>query len=185
MYRLFVAVDPPGSVRSTLGRLCYGLPGAKWFHEDQMHITIRFIGEVDGAALRDAHEALAEIRAEPFSLTVKGVGFFPPRKTPDTLWAGIEESAGLRHLRRKIESALTRAGLGSKNRKFAPHIGLARLKETPSARLARFLAENALLKLEPFPINEFYLYSSFLSSERALHQIEAAYPLNGKRSEET
>lgn len=181
MYRLFVAIDPPEEIRQQLSRICFGLPGAKWSDDDQLHITLRFIGEVDGAVFADAYEALAEVSAEPFEVTVKGVGFFPPRQDPKILWAGVEKNDRLKHLRNKIESALVRAGLQSEKRKFTGHITLARLKDTPPAKVATYLREYALFRLDPFPVNEFCLYSSFLSSERALHQVEATFPLAGKQ----
>lgn len=182
MYRLFVAIDPPEETVRRLGELCLGLPGARWNDPDQIHLTLRFIGEVDGGVFRDIQEALAGVAAEPFDVIPRGVGFFPPRKNPESLWVGIENPDPLVHLRNNIESALVRAGIKSESRRFFPHIALARLKNTPPARVARFLAGNALFKLPAFPVTEFCLYSSFLSSERALHQIEEVYPLTTKRS---
>jgi 2'-5' RNA ligase len=184
MYRLFVAIDPPDSTKSALTEMAYGLPGAKWLIPEQMHIVLKFIGEVDGAVFRDAAEALATIRMEPFELTIKGVGYFPPRGGPQMLWAGIEDGERLKQLRNKVESTLVRAGLEPEKRKFAPHIGLAKIRETPPGRLATYLGQNALFRLPPFEVREFCLFSSFLSSERAIHQIEATYPLgNGPEME--
>ena len=182
MYRLFVAIDLPDSVKEPLLDMCYGLRGAKWIDDSRMHLTLRFIGEVDGGVFRDVEEALATIEIEPFELTVKGVGYFPPRGKPETLWAGVEKNDHLSALRNKVESVLTRAGLPNEGRKFVPHIQLARLKDTPEEHLARFLQEYALLRLPTFTVQEFHLYSSFLSSEKALHQVEASFQLVGKRS---
>jgi RNA 2',3'-cyclic 3'-phosphodiesterase len=177
MYRLFVAIDPPDSTKQALAEISYGLPGAKWLDPEQMHIILKFIGEVDGAVFRDAMEALATIHMDPFELTIKGLGFFPPRGEPKLLWAGIENDDRLKQLRNKVESTLVRAGMENEKRKFAPHIGLAKIKETPPGRLATYLGQNALFRLPPFQVTEFCLFSSFLASERAIHQIEAAYPL--------
>lgn len=183
MYRLFVAIDPPDKVKQRLIEICFGLPGAKWVDAEQMHITLKFIGEVDGAVLRDAREALESIAFEPFEVTVKGVGFFPPRGQPQLIWAGLAGNDRLVQLRLKVESTLVRAGLKPEKRKFAPHIRLANVKETPPGRLVSYLSQYALLELPPFVVNEYNLYSSFLSSHRAIHQVEAAYPLTGKRKE--
>jgi len=166
MYRLFVAIDLPDLVNRRLLDICYGLPGAKWIDETRMHLTLRFIGEVDGAVFHDTQEVLAAVKVEAFELTLKGVGFFPPRGTPETLWVGVEKNDLLSRLRNRVESALKRVGLPGEGRKYTPHVALARLKGTPSERVARFLAEHSLLKLGPFPVAEFCLYSSFLSSER-------------------
>jgi 2'-5' RNA ligase len=185
MYRLFVAIDPPEETIQRLREICLGLPGAKWNEADQIHLTLRFIGEVDGGVLRDIQEALAAVSAEPFEVTPKGVGFFPPRKNPESLWVGIENPEPLIHLRNNIESALVRAGVKNESRRFYPHIALARLKNTPPSRVARFLSGNSLFRLPAFPVTEFCLYSSFLSSERALHQVESVYPLTRKRSKKS
>jgi len=182
MYRLFVAVDLPDLVSRALSGLCFGLPGAKWIDESRMHVTLRFIGEVDGAVFRDIEEALETVRAEPFDLSLKGVGYFPPRRDPEILWVGVEKNSALVHLRNKIESALVRAGLEPENRKFTPHVVLARLKGTPAGRVARFMAENGLFRIDPFPVSEFCLYSSFLASEGAVHTLEASYELQAKGS---
>ncbi|RKX24840.1 MAG: RNA 2',3'-cyclic phosphodiesterase [Candidatus Zixiibacteriota bacterium] len=183
MYRLFVAIDLPDLVTRRLIDICYGLPGAKWVDETRLHITLKFIGEVDGAVFQDAQEALATVQVKGFDLTLKGIGFFPLRRTPETLWVGVEKSDLLSRLRNRVESALKQVGLPSEGRKFTPHVALARLKGTPPERVARFLAEHSLLKLGPFPVTEFCLYSSFLSSERALHQVEASYNLTDRRSD--
>jgi 2'-5' RNA ligase len=183
MYRLFIAIDPPEEVKDQLTEICFGLPGAKWVEPEQMHITLKFIGEVDGAVLREAREALATIPVNPFEVTVKGVGFFPPRGDPQMLWAGINGNDRLVQLRNKIETTLERAGIGREKRKFAPHIGLANVKHTPSPKIAGYLTEYALFQLPPFEVAEFCLYSSHLGSERAIHTVEEVYPLARNVSE--
>jgi len=177
MYRLFVAIDLPDPVKQALTEVSYGLPGAKWLDQSQIHIVLKFIGEVDGAVFRDARDALATIRMEPFEITLKGMGYFPPRGDPQVLWAGIDNGEKLKQLRNKVESTLVRAGIEPEKRKFAPHVGLAKIRETPPGRLATYLGENALFRLPPFDVIEFCLFSSFLSSEMAIHQVEAVYPL--------
>jgi 2'-5' RNA ligase len=183
MYRLFVAIDLPENIRDRLLSLCYGLQGARWLDGSRLHLTLRFIGEVDGGRFRDVQDALATVATPPFELTVKGVGFFPPRNRPESLWAGIDKSDALTHLQKRVESVLTRAGLPVERRKFMPHIQLAKVKDCTPADIAGFLRDCALLRLGPFEVIEFCLYSSFLSSEKALHEIEAVYPLIGHPKE--
>ena len=177
MYRLFVAIDLPPDVAAQLQGLCCGVPGARWVQPEQMHLTLRFIGEVDGGIFQDIKEGLAGIKAAPFSLQVKGLGFFPPRKTPRVLWAGIFPVEEVSTLRNRIENRLVGMGLEPEGRKYSPHITLARLHDTPLARLGRFLAGNNLFATEPFLVSEFHLYSSELTSKGAFHVIEASYPL--------
>ena len=177
MYRLFVAVDPPPDIVARLQGLCYGVSGARWVEPEQMHLTLRFIGEVDGGAFRDIKEGLAEVKAGSFPLQVKGLGFFPPRKIPRVLWAGIAPVEQVSGLRNRIENVLVSLGLAPEGRKYSPHITLARLHDTPVARLGRFLAGNSLFAAPEFSVSEFHLYSSELTVKGALHTIEASYPL--------
>ena len=150
-----------------------------------MHLTLRFIGEVDGGVFQDIKEGLADIKTESFALRVKGLGFFPPRKTPRVLWAGIEPEAEVSGLRRRIDNILLGLGLEPEGRKYSPHITLARLQDTPLARLGRFLAGNGLFATEPFPVSEFHLYSSALTAKGAFHMIEASYSLGSQKTQKT
>ena len=179
MPRLFVAIDPPLGIRERLAGLCCGLPGARWVEPEQLHLTLRFIGDVDGSMLRPVQEALAEVSAEAFSLQLEGIGFFPPRGNPRVVWVGIRKNEQLLRLHNRIESVLVRAGLEPEDRKYSPHITLARLKNTPATRIGAYLAQHGLFRTEEFPVKEFLLYSSVLNSRGARHSIEEGYPLDG------
>ncbi len=181
MYRLFVALELPETITQELVSISYGVPGARWLEPEQMHLTLRFIGEVDGGVFRDVAAALMEIEEPAFDLTLRGVGFFPPRNHPHDLWVGVEKNDALVHLRNKIESRLVRAGLTPESRKFVPHVVIARLKETKLNKLADFLARNSLLHLQPFTISGFNLYSSHLGSRGASYEIEQEYQLTARR----
>jgi RNA 2',3'-cyclic 3'-phosphodiesterase len=175
--RLFIALDLPEPVQEELRQICCGLPGARWTPLEQLHLTLRFIGETDGGMFRTISHALAEIRCPAFALQLRGIGFFPPRKTPHTLWVGVEKSDDLLQLHRKMESALTAVGLETEQRKFAPHVTLARLRNTPADRIGGFLAQHSLLSPPPFQVSAFRLYSSVLSRSGAKHYAEAEYLL--------
>jgi 2'-5' RNA ligase len=179
MPRLFVAIDPPLGIRERLGALCTGLPGARWVEPEQLHLTLRFIGDVDGSELTSVREALAEVRAEALSMQLEGIGFFPPRGNPRVVWVGIRKNEHLLRLHNRIESVLVRAGLAPEDRKYSPHITLARLKNTPASRIGAYLAQYGLFSTEEFQANEFLLYSSVLNSKGARHYIEEGYPLDG------
>jgi RNA 2',3'-cyclic 3'-phosphodiesterase len=182
--RLFVSIEPPEDVREDLLAICYGLPGARWVDSEQFHLTLRFIGEVDGAVFREIDEALAQIDTASFDLTVQGVGHFPPRGVPQVLWAGIERSEALLHLRRKIEVAIVQTGLEPDHRKYSPHITLARLQGTHPNKVGEFLARHNLLRTRTFPIDEFHLFSSKLTPKHAIHTCEASYSLRKLRGAE-
>ncbi|MBY0273704.1 RNA 2',3'-cyclic phosphodiesterase [Candidatus Binatia bacterium] len=182
MYRLFVSIELPDDVKQALARLSGDVPGARWLEADEMHLTVRFIGEVDGLVYEDVLSALDDVCVAPFELTVRGVGHFPPRGEPKILWAGLERSDALLVLHDRVESALVRAGVEGEHRKFAPHVTLARLKGTPSRAVGSFLAMNGLFRAAPFVVREFHLYSSSLGAKRAVHRCEASYALDGGKA---
>lgn len=178
MPRLFIAVDLPETNKKKLEAMFFGIPGARWVALDQLHLTVRFIGDVDGALFHDIKSALEEISIPPFDLQLNGVGHFPPRGAPRVIWVGLEKSEPLQLLRKKIDTALLKIGLEPERRKFSPHITLARLKNTPIQKVADFLSSNGLFRQEPFQINDFKLYSSTLTPKGAIHRVEKIYSLH-------
>ena len=164
MIRLFVALALPPAIIDALGGLAEGVPGARWLRDDQMHLTLRFIGEVE---------------ADAFEMAVAGVGHFPPRGPPKLLWAGVRPNPALNLLQSRIESALGRAGLKPEGRNFSAHVTLARLNGAPVERVQAYLARHALFAAPPFMVEAFHLYSSRLSRDGSLYTIEASYPLRG------
>ena len=174
--RLFVALSLPDVVRNSLLALQGGVPGARWQTREQLHLTLRFIGEVDGREMAAIDDALAAISAPAFALELKGVGSFGGR-TPRDLWAGARSNDALNHLQRKIESALQRIGLPAETRKYTPHVTLARLKGSQNGRVADFLTHHALYASGEFPVEGFILYSSKTTSDGSIYRAEKAYPL--------
>ena len=177
MYRLFVALDLPEVVKTELSFMSFGMRGARWMDDDQLHLTLRFIGEVDGLQFREISEALAEVQPDPFFYRLSGVGHFPPRGVPKILWIGVEAEDGLVQLRLRVDAVLRRLGLVLERRKFSPHITLARLKNTPRNRVANFIAANNLYKSRDIRVEEFTLYSSVLTTRGAIHTKEYSYVL--------
>jgi 2'-5' RNA ligase len=176
--RLFVALALPEPVADALLSLENGVPGARWQTREQLHLTLRFIGEVDGARLADIADALSQVAAPPFTLTLKGVGCFGGDR-PRALWTGAAEAEPLCRLNRKIESVLQRLGLAPDARKFSPHVTLARLKGTPRGAATDFLADRALFAAPPFPVTSFALYSSLTAPAGSRYTVERKYPLCG------
>lgn len=173
--RLFVALDLPESITARIESLCSGLPSARWITPEQLHLTLCFIGEVDGAAFHDIREELSGVILEPFFMRLDGLGFFPPRGTPRVVWVGVEKNEQLQLLHQKIYTCLTRAGVKLEKRKFAPHITISRLKNTPATKVARYLEQYGLFCTEPFEVDNFRLYSSVLARQGAIHTIEQEY----------
>lgn len=177
MIRLFVGLALPEAVRTRLAGICAGLPGVRWIEPENLHVTVRFVGEVDEGIADDIHDALSQVRAPRFSLEFSGMGTFGAGRRPHTLWAGILREPALMHLHDKVESALVRSGLPPEPRKFTPHVTLARLKEPPGPRLPDFLAQNGHLRLGSVAVDRFELFSSHLGRNGASYTIEASYPL--------
>jgi 2'-5' RNA ligase len=178
MHRLFIAVDFPDEVNDALANICFGIPGAKWVPKDQIHLTLRFIGDADDAMLSDITEILEDVNSSGFSLTLKGVGYFPPRRKPNVLWVGIEPSEQLAELKDSIENLLEELELVGEKRKYHAHVTLARLRhEAPLDKITGFLSAHGLFKIESIPVTEFHLYSSELTPDGAVHSKEASFPL--------
>lgn len=178
MIRLFVALRLDSATRALLSSLGTSIPGARMVPEDQIHLTLRFIGAVDGSVFLDIKESLAEVRSTPIILSVKGVGHFPPRGKPRVIWAGIAPAGDVIILRNRVNSALLQCGIEPEQRKFHPHITLARLNNSPAGKIAHFLAGNSLLESPEFTIDTLTLFSSNLTPKGALHSVETEYPFD-------
>ena len=178
MFRLFVAIDLPELVKEKIaGIVTWELTGARRVPIEQLHLTLRFIGDVDAEMFRNIKDALNGNLAAPFPIALKEVGHFPPGKHPRVLWIGVDESEPLRELQKKVELALVGVGVEAEKRGFSPHITIARLKETPPAKVALLEEGNRLFSAGPFTVEEFLLYSSTLTREGAIHTKEAVYRL--------
>ena len=177
MPRLFVAIDLPAPQRQDLETISIGLPkDTRWTLPEQLHLTLRFIGEVDDRLFLLIRKALADISFKPFILLINGLGCFPSRRQPKILWAGLEENPDLAQLQRRIEDRLVQLGLVPEERRFHPHLTLARLPPRFSPEiLDAYLAEMRPAKFAPFRVDRYHLYSSALSSHGALHRIEETY----------
>ena len=177
MIRLFIAVDIPDDIRILICNMGGTIPGARAVPTDQLHLTLKFLGDTDPGLLPDIRESLATIACAPFTMCLKGVGHFPPRGTPRVLWAGIEPAGEVIALRNQVEKTLAAIGIARDSRKFSAHVTLARLKDSPLNRVTRFLAGNSLFETPGFTVNEFHLYSSSLSTRGAVHTVQGTFSL--------
>lgn len=177
MVRLFVALPLPAAIRARLELLMGGVPGARWVPPENLHITLRFIGEVDGGTAEDVAASLNAIAAPRFDLSLAGVDVFGRGDATRKIWTGVERAPALGHLRDKVESAVVRCGLPAESRKFTPHVSLARLRDAVGSRLGAFVQSNQLFRAGPFEIDRFVLFSSWLGHGHAVYRPEAEYML--------
>jgi len=177
MPRLFVAVDLPDGIKAAVAALCHGLPGVRWLKPDHLHLTIRFIGEIDEMVFAAIRHGLTGEGLEAFACHLEGVGCFPPKGRPKVLWTGVHAEAGLIKLQAKVESDLQRIGLPPEEKKFVPHITLARPKDLKQAELANYMNTHNQFQTSPFSVQNFHLYSSVLTAKGAIHTLEHSYLL--------
>lgn len=176
MHRLFVAIRPPVPIRDQLLDLMEGVDDARWQDEEQLHLTLRFIGEVDRHCANEAAAALESVRFPAFEITLNGLGSFDRRGRSSTLWAGVTPHEPLKALHRKIDQALQQAGIEPDRRAYLPHITLARLGRTSGS--VRTLVETfGGMTSPPFRIDHFRLYESDLSPKGAIYTTVERYGL--------
>lgn len=176
--RLFVALTVPESIRWQLRLLCGGIPGTRWVPPENFHITLRFLGELDGRDMDYVDAALAGIRVPSFSLRLAGVGHFGSGSKIRAIWAGVEKEPALQHLHDKIESAVVRAGVPPEGSKYTPHVTLSYPKDPSIPKLQQYLAAHNLFRSERFEVTHFTLFSSFIGGEQAIYSAERSYSLS-------
>lgn len=167
--RFFIAIRPPEAIRDLLIDRMEALEGANWQDDDQLHLTLRFVGEADPHRVDDLMAALQSVSAPPFALAIDGVGHFERKGIPHTLWAGVTPSEPLSVLRNRVERACRRAGFPAETRKFAPHITVARLNRS-TAPLEGWLAQNADCRSDSWPVDSFVLVESRLDPGGSIYE---------------
>ena len=185
--RLFVGLELPWEARRRLAMLGGGvrdggmrgggIAGARWVPMENLHLTLRFIGEVPAWRAEELDDALAALRAKRFALELAGVGCFAKAGRDTTLWVGVAHNPALDQLAGKVETALQRAGLAAERRRFAPHVTLARLDNVAADKLAGFVQTHNLFRAGPVEVEHFTLFSSQLGKQAAVYTPEVEYDL--------
>lgn len=178
MHRLFVALRPPPAIRRQLIDLAEGVAAARWQDDEQLHVTIRFIGAVERPVAEEVAAALAQVAAPAPVVRLAGVGRFGKR-AGDALWAGLAPRDPLARLHRKVDQACVRAGLEPERRAFLPHVTLARLPRAAAGdpAIERWTADHAGLSSAPFTLTHLVLYESHLGRGGARYEAVARWPL--------
>jgi 2'-5' RNA ligase len=180
--RLFVALDIPDAVRRALRELMARLKpeceGARWVRPEGMHITLKFLGEVEEAKLDSIRAALSSIRCgQAVESHFRGIGFFPNEFHPRVVWCGIEASSNLPQLAASVDRALQPFGFSPESHPFTPHLTLARFNSHKGLDTLVRAANN--LKSYDFGSarsSEFHLYQSVLKPSGAEYTRLATFP---------
>lgn len=178
--RLFVAIALPDSIRAELARHTRPLDGVRWTPPEQLHLTLRFLGDLDGPAEERVRDRLRGLRIEPFILPLEGLGTFPPQGPARVLWLGVGRGhPRLFQLRQRLDDALIAAGLTLDLRTFHPHVTLARMTEFADPALAAWAKSSRQLAAPPFRVAAIDLCASTLRPEGAVHTLQERFPLAG------
>lgn len=178
MIRLFTGIELPGDVRDELIKLSQPLPGARWNEYENLHITMRFAGDIDNRVAADFADALSLINEDVFEIRLIGVGAFGGND-PRTVWAGVEPSSQLDSLARAHERAARSVGLPAEKRAFKAHVTLARLNHSNPDAVARVLQRHGAFRSRPFLVERFVLMSSRPRVGGGPYVIEDDFPLRG------
>jgi 2'-5' RNA ligase len=175
---MFLALPLPEAVRAVLATVMEPLPGIVWTRPKQLHVTLRFLGDVPEEQIPVMTTRLTEVKVEPFILPLEGCGTFPPNAPPRVLWIGVGSGhPRLFQLRQRLDDALLACGLRFEVRTFHPHVTLARCKDESGPVVAKWLQTQREFAAPPFRVDSFDLYASALRPTGAVHALRGRFPL--------
>jgi 2'-5' RNA ligase len=176
---LFLAIKPPNEIRKQLSQLCFGIPNIRWINEENLHITLRFFGNVDNNTLLDIKETLFNINTSSFQLKLSSPNHFSSRKQI-VLWLTPSPSQPLLELRKQIDRSLIELNVQANKTHFIPHLTLGYITTANfhPDKTPKFLNSISHFASSPFEVNKFHLLSSKLTEKRAIYTIESEYPLS-------
>jgi RNA 2',3'-cyclic 3'-phosphodiesterase len=180
--RLFVALEIPSAVRENFAALLEFLravsPQTRWVRPENLHVTLKFMGEVPETKLAATRSALAGVRSDQaVTLDFRGLGFFPNEKRPRVFWAGIEASPNLKTLAADVESAMEKLGIPREQRPFSPHLTLARFESPGLPDKLRFaIQENRAREFGSLRTNQYHLIESKLKPSGAEYTTLGSFP---------
>jgi RNA 2',3'-cyclic 3'-phosphodiesterase len=183
MPRLFTALEVPPDVARQLALFRGGLLTARWIEPADYHVTLRFLGDVDRHVASAAYDDLAQTGTEAITITLDALASFGGDK-PRAIIARVQPDANLTALQSEHERLMRRLGLAPEQRKFVPHVTLARLRDVSSFEVAHYLAAHAIVRPISFTARRFCLFSSRDSVGGGPYVLEASYslePMSGMR----
>ena len=180
--RLFVAIEIPDEIRkglmTFLNELRGTAPQAKWARAENLHVTLKFLGDIEPLKLPTVQKPLSSIRDKnPVTLSFRGIGFFPNERRPRVFWVGLEASDNLKTLAEVIDREMHKLGFPLENRAFTPHLTLARF-EPPGLppQLEAAAKNNAEREFGSLSAGEFHLIESKLKRTGAEYTTLQSFP---------
>ncbi|MGO4716469.1 RNA 2',3'-cyclic phosphodiesterase [Bradyrhizobium sp. 2TAF24] len=177
MPRLFAGLEIPPDIGRSLSDLRGGLPGARWIDPENYHVTLRFIGDIDGLAANEIALTLFRVNRRPFDVTVQGLSSFGGKK-PRAVVASVVPCRPLMELQAELERLMQRMGLDPEGRKFTPHVTLARLRDASNRDVADYLSVRGYFPSRVFTASRFVLFSSRSSVGGGPYVVEDSYALS-------
>ena len=190
LMRAFIAIELPQEIKNTLSRLQAKLKAAgadvKWVEPNNIHLTLKFLGEIDEQINGKVNSCLEKIREtqKPFTISLSSPGAFPNTSSPRVVWVGIKQGdAEIKGLTIFLEKQAAEIGLPTENREFSSHITIGRVRSGKNRReLAELLSKLSQNSLEdnPFPANKITLFKSTLTSRGPVYEVLKEFPLSYK-----
>jgi 2'-5' RNA ligase len=177
MPRLFAGIEIPEAIREELSALEAHIPGANWIDEDDLHLTLRFFGDITDQQADALRDLLDTLDADAFEMRIGGLATFGAE--PHSIHAVVADDPGLSGLARALDRIALAIKCPRLKHPFRPHVTLARLQYADPERLARYLSRNAAIAFEPFFVHRFALYSSRPKTGGGPYAIEELYALRG------
>ena len=176
--RIFVALQPTDPAREALAALADDVPGVRWVRAAQLHLTLRFIGEVTAEDTEKIVDALSQVRVQPFFLELTGTGGFPPRGPAGILWAGIGHGHPLLHqLRQQVDDRLLTTGVPFELRAFVPHFTVGRCRDAVPVAVAHWLKRHRNFVGPTWPVRQFHLMASNPGTANDAYRTLHTFPL--------
>lgn len=180
--RLFVAIPLPLNVKKELQKVMQPFDGIRWQNPEQLHITLKFLGDTAPEKVDQIQDELGAIRHRPFDFTISGLGCFPGRSRPRVLWAGVGDENHISDLRESVEEVCSSVGFERESRSYTPHITLGRVKDASRNEVNAIIDRHSNLRIPDISVNEFVLYESRLSPDGAVHIPCLRFQLSEKHS---
>lgn len=176
--RIFIAVPLSESVKKQLQKLQVPADYVRWQSPEQMHITLKFLGELSDDEVSGLKQALTGISMTSFNLKVQQIGMFTRNDIPQVIWVGVAPDEQITQLYKAVEARCASLGFETDKRPFLPHITLGRVKRNIQRKQVKNLLDNT----EPvsFSVDSFGIYKSELHPDGAIHTLLKKFPLPDK-----